>query len=133
MNVVAFIKLVTIPYFQKKSNKNFTTNNCIDGEEFRYHSKNNYYQIVNKNIKIDDLSKIKTFYPLKNLSNTLDVRKYDPKTHLIVLLEFNKNKEYFIESNQDIFVDSPNVVVLNNVNIIDLLINDYDFIDVPKS
>ena len=87
------------------------TNHFIQGEQLILNTKNQYFSIINNNYQVKDLNKLTHFHP----SSYLDKLNYDPSKHIIVRLEFNKNKQYFIESNQAITVDNPDVTIINNV------------------
>ena len=87
---------------------------------------------------MSDLSrgKISNFFiPLGGeMQNRLDMWGYDPKKHSIVLLDFSKNKGYFVESNQDINVEHPDITIMSeDTDIYDLLMSRPKFVPLPDS
>lgn len=119
------------------SRRHFGTDFYINGEYFRSRTKNEYVQIVDKKKSVGDLSRQHDtfFVPLRGeMQNRLDMWGYDPKKHSIVLLEFSKNKGYFVESNQDIKVAHPDVIVVSeDTDIYDLLMSRPKFVPLPDS
>lgn len=98
-----------------KSNERCATDRLVSGELFRKKSNNQYFRIVDKNTKISDLNSFRYFYPLHFIER--DTNKsighvFDSKKHMLVRLEII-NKQYFVESNQAITIDNPDVTILN--------------------
>lgn len=97
----------------KHGSRNYFGTDCgINGEYFRSRSKNEYYNIVDKNMSTRDISTLSFFVPSSKLPERLHIWNYDPKKHLIVRLYFHKNKSYFVESYQDIKITNPDVIVM---------------------
>lgn len=109
----------------------FCTDYSINGEYFRSKTKNEYFQMVDKDCKVEDLSKLAFFIPSEKLSGRLYDWGYDPKKHSIVCLSFSKYKSYFVENNQDIKVDRPDVIVLSDMEIEELLLYSPKFVNLP--
>lgn len=95
----------------------------INGEYFRSRTDNQYFNIVDKDIKIKEIKEFDHFVPSTRLFDL----EYDSTKHVLVRLEFNKDKSYFVESNQCISVKNPDVTILNNITKIEELI-----LSVPK-
>jgi hypothetical protein len=124
--------------YKHGSRRHFGTDNSINGEYFRSRSKNEYFQIIEKKMSVGDLSIgiiRNRFIPLRGeMENRLDLWGYDPKKHSIVLLEFSKNKGYFVESNQDVQTDHPDVTIMSDdTDIYDLLMSRPKFVPLPDS
>lgn len=117
-------------YFKYGSRNYFGTDCSINGEYFRSRSKNEYYQIIDKNTMAKDLSERNFFVPSNKLPERLHLWKYDPKTHLIVRLDFDKNKQYFVENNQDINITNPDVIVMT-ADYNDVISNLPEFVPLP--
>jgi hypothetical protein len=118
--------------FKYGSRNYFGTDCAINGEYFRSKSKNEYYNIIDKNAPAKDISELTFFIPSNKLPERLKMWKYDPKKHLIVRLAFDKNKKYFVESYQDINImdRNPDVIVMT-VDDKELLANLPEFVPLP--
>ena len=113
------------------SRKYFCTNTSINGEYFRSRTDNKYFQIIKKDWELGSLQYLTHFYPSTEMRYHLDRMKYDPDKNAIVFLEFTKDKEYFIESNQAIKVGNPSVTVINNAHLEELIANLPKFVPLP--
>jgi hypothetical protein len=120
-----------VSYKTHGSRKYFNTNVSINGEYFRSRSDNRYFHIITKDYEIKHISNITHFFPDSDLSDQLYDINYDPNKHVIVLLQFTKNKGYFVESNQAITVANPDVTILLNKDITELLTDRPKFIPLP--
>ena len=118
--------------FKYGSRNYFGTDCAINGEYFRSKSKNEYYNIIDKNAPAKDISELTFFIPSEKLPERLKMWKYDPEKHLIVRLVFDKNKKYFVESYQDINImdRNPDVIVMT-VDDKELLENLPEFVPLP--
>lgn len=133
-NSISNIMLSTFPkafasyyngLFTSKNKNDFICTDCyFTGEEIKSKSNNQYFRIVDKNEKISNLNNFNYYFPLHHIMETSDKLnfKFDPNKHMLIRLEFTKNKKYFIESNQCISVmnfshindnNKPDVTVLN--------------------
>jgi hypothetical protein len=93
------------------SRHNFQTDLAINGEYFRSRTDNQYFCVVDKNIKVGEISQyMGDFRPL---DDAIRIRPYHPDKNIILRLEFTKNKAYFVESYQAISVRNPDVTVMN--------------------
>lgn len=102
------------------SKKYFSTDGAINGEYFRSRTNNQYFCVVDKNIKLCDVhNHIGDF---RELEEAIKIRKYNPEKHNILRLEFTKNKKYFVESYQAIDMcydgtnnekEKPDVTIMN--------------------
>ena len=110
----------------------FTTDYFIEGEYFRSKTNNEYFRIIDKNEYMKNSQQITHFFPSSNLSSHPHFKNYDPEKHVIIRLEFNKNKNYFVESNQAITVKNPDITILNNTSIDELIVNTPKFINLPN-
>jgi hypothetical protein len=110
----------------------FSTDMSINGEYFRSKSKNEYYQIIDKNTQAKDISKLTFFIPSEKIKERLILWDYDHKKHLIVRLDFNKDKGYFVESYQDITITDPDVIIMT-VDDKELLANLPIFTPLPRT
>lgn len=115
----------------KNGSRNYFSTDCsINGEYFRSRTDNQYFRIVNKDFEIKHLYQLTHFFP----PNQLTIFEYDPVKHVIVRLEFSKDKSYFVESNQAITVKNPDVTVLNNVTTMEELLSSIPkFVDLPQN
>jgi hypothetical protein len=77
-----------------------------------------------------DLSTLSFFIPSNKLPERLKIWKYDPKKHLIVRLDFKKDKAYFVESYQDINIINPDVIVMT-ADDNDVIANLPEFVPLP--
>jgi hypothetical protein len=118
--------------FKYGSRNYFGTDCAINGEYFRSKSKNEYYNIVDKESPAKDISELTFFIPSEKLPERLKMWKYDPEKHLIVRLAFDKNKRYFVESYQDINITDRNPDVMT-VDDKELLANLPEFVPLPNS
>lgn len=118
--------------FKTGSRNIFSTDMGINGEYFRSKSKNEYYQIIDKNTQAKDISKLCFFVPSEKIKERLILWGYDSKKHLIVRLDFNKNKSYFVESYQDITITDPDVIVMT-LDDKELLENLPEFTPLPRT
>ena len=104
-------------FTRRKSNHKqyFITDNTMDGEYFRSKTKNQYFCLVDKNVKLGDVhNHIHDFRELEEA-----VKNYDPENHRILRLEFTKNKKYFAVGSQAIEMcwegvkEKPDVTIMN--------------------
>ena len=98
-------------YFQYGSRKYFTTDTSINGEYFRSRTNNQYFCVVNKNVKIEEINSY--ICDFRNLEDAIKIRKYNPKTDILLRLNFEKNKSYFVESYQAITIKNPDFTIVN--------------------
>ena len=98
------------------SRNSFGTDISIIGEYFRSLCNNQYFAVVPKST---DLKYIKDFKPSYKLLSNIDFHKYK-----LLRLEIVKNKGYFVESNQDISINNPDVTELN-INVDNLIIPEF--------
>ena len=97
--------------------RGLTNNDCklitdtyINGECFLSKPNNKYFCIVDKNIKINELTRLNLeFNPINRILKS----HYDSEKHIILRLEFTKNKIYFVESYQAISTYNPDVTIMN--------------------
>ena len=97
--------------FKYGSRNHFSTDHHINGEYFRSRTDNQYFCVVDKNIKINEISMFMGDF--RELHNALGTRNYNEDKHIILRLEFTKNKQYFVESYQAITVKNPDVTVMD--------------------
>lgn len=83
------------------SRKSFTTDGFINGEYFRSMTDNQYFAVVDKSIRLQDIS---YFRPSNKLPKEIDFNK-----EKLYRLEIVRNKKYFIESNQHITIRNPDI------------------------
>ena len=98
-------------YFSKDGSRHFACNCYINGEYFRSKTNNQYFSVVKKDVKLDNIHN--AIYDFRELEKAIELRKYNPETDNIVRLEFSKNKKYFVESYQAIFTDNPDITIIN--------------------
>jgi hypothetical protein len=87
------------------SYKRFGTDGYINGKYFRSMTDNQYFAVIDKSIRPQDIS---YFRPSNKIIKNIDFNK-----DKLYRLEIVRNKEYFIESNQDISVKNPDVTELS--------------------
>jgi hypothetical protein len=105
---------------KKDGSRNYFGIDCsINGEYFRSRTDNQYFNIIFKDIKIKEIKEFDYFFPSTRLCDI----EYDSTKHVIIRLEFNKDKSYFVERNQCISVKNPDVTILNNVTTIEELLS----------
>jgi len=115
--------------FKYGSKKSFTTEYHINGEFFRSRTDNEYFWVVKKNSTIDQITRIPSFVPSYKLPERF---KYLNQNECVfVRLEFTKNKRYFVESNQDITVENPDVTILD-LSVEEILENTPKFIPIKQ-
>jgi hypothetical protein len=98
-----FMALKRVCIDTDETNDHFHTDCYVSGDTFIKKSNNQYFTVINK--KYTDSNNYSYFVSsdkMKNIKETFPF--YDDKKHYIVRLNFDRNKEYFIESNQDISV-----------------------------
>ena len=93
------------------SRSRFTTDCHINGEYFRSRTDNQYFCVVDKNAKVGELSQFVGDF--REIHHALKTRNYDRDKHVILRLEFSRNKEYFVESYQAINIKNPDVTVID--------------------
>ena len=93
------------------SRSRFTTDCHINGEYFRSRTDNQYFCVVDKNAKVGELSQFVEDF--REIRTALRIRNYNPDKHVILRLEFTKNKEYFVENYQAINIKNPDVTVMD--------------------
>ena len=116
-------------YFKYGSKSSFATNRHINGEYFRSRTNNQYFCVVDKNTKIGELSQFVGDF--REIHNALGTRNYHPDKHVILRLEFARNKEYFVESYQAISIKNPDVTVMN-IPLKELLLVTPKFEELPR-
>jgi hypothetical protein len=90
---------------QNGSRKRFGTDGSINGEYFRSMSDNQYFAVMDKSVKPQN---IVYFMPSNKLPNEIDFN-----TKNLYRLEIVRNKGYFIESNQCISIRNADVTEIN--------------------
>lgn len=100
------------------SRRNLSTDGAFNGEYFRSRTDNQYFAVVrkDKNIKLDDIIKGKRIGDFRDINYSVKFLKdTDPNLddHIILRLEFTKNKTYFVESYQSVTVSNPDVTIIN--------------------
>jgi len=111
----------------------FCTDCLINGEYFRKKSSNEYYNIVSKNISVEDMIYIGGFFHKEHFIRELKNCKFSNDKHIIIKLIFDNNKAYFVEANQNISVKYPNFVVIQNISSVDDFINNLEpFVPIPE-
>ena len=100
------------------SKKYFSTDGSINGEYFRSRTNNQYFCVVDKNIKLCEVNNY--LCDFRELEEAIKIRNYNPEKHNILRLEFTKNKKYFVESYQAIDMcyegkvkEKPDVTIMN--------------------
>lgn len=102
------------------SKKIFSTDCFINGEYFRSRTNNQYFCVVDKNIKLSDVHNFISDF--RELEQAIKIKNFNPEKHNILRLEFTKNKKYFVESYQAIGVcydrtnykkEKPDVTIMN--------------------
>ena len=103
-------------YMKNGSRQRFGTDGYINGEYFRSLSDNQYFAVATKSV---ELRYITFFVPSNKLPKNIDFSK-----EKLYRLEIVRDKKYFVESNQDITVDNPDVTEIN-IPIEKLIIPDF--------
>lgn len=98
-------------FVQNGSRNDFQTDLSINGEYFRSRTNNQYFCVVDKNTKIGEISEF--FGDFRELDKAINIINYNPEKHVILRLEFTKNKTYFVESYQAIDIRNPDVTIMN--------------------
>ena len=98
-------------FWKYGSRSRFTTDRHINGEYFRSRTDNQYFCVVDKNAKVGELSQFVGDF--REIHHALRTRNYDHDKHVILRLEFSRNKEYFVESYQAISIKNPDVTVMD--------------------
>jgi hypothetical protein len=98
-------------YMKYGSKYSFVTDMCINGEYLRSRTNNQYFCVIDKNTKCGEISNYTGDF--RKLDEAIKIRKYNPEKHLILRLEFVKNKQYFVEGYQAISVRNPDVTVMD--------------------
>jgi len=111
------------------SRNRFTTDCHINGEYFRSRTNNQYFCVVDKNVKVGELSEFMGDF--RQIHNALGTRNYHPDKHVILRLEFSRNKEYFVESYQAISIKNPDVTMMN-IPLKELLLITPKFEELPR-
>jgi hypothetical protein len=83
------------------SRNRFGTDGSINGEYFRSMSDNQYFAVMDKSVRPQDIT---YFRPSNKISKNIDFNK-----EKLYRLEIVRNKGYFIESNQDISIRNADV------------------------
>lgn len=118
-------------YSKYGSYKFFKTECYINGGYFRFRTKNQYYQIINKNSTIKEIENLTFFVPSNVLAKKIQQWGYNSNKHYIVRLEIVSTKAYYVNnSNQYINVEKPDVVVLTDIDIEEFLNNLPKFIPI---
>jgi hypothetical protein len=107
------------------------TNRYVSGQVLR-NTKNEYYAVVNHG---EPMKNHGYFIPFNKISSMyLYDSKYYESNHFdysILRLNFEDNKEYFIESNQDISVDNPSMTFLSRDEVLELIKTPPKFVILP--
>jgi len=98
-------------YWKYGSKNSFATDRHINGEYFRSRTNNQYFCIVDKNAPVGKISEFVGDF--REIHNALGTRNYDRDKHVILRLEFARNKIYFVESYQAINIKNPDVTVID--------------------
>ena len=93
------------------SRSNFSTNMYINGEYLRSRTNNQYFCVVDKNIKLCDIHKRSGEF--RKLDEVLKLSNYNPEEHNILRLEIMKNKKYFVEGYQAVYGENSDVTIMN--------------------
>ena len=101
---------------RKFGSKNYFSTDCaINGEYFRSRTKNQYFCVVDKNVKLCEVHN--HICDFRELEEAIKIRSYNPEKHNILRLEFTNNKNYFVESYQAIDMfnkeEKPDVTLIN--------------------
>lgn len=99
----------------------------VPGEYFVNESKNQYFRIVHKKNTVQDLQVLTHFVPIHFLKEA----DYNPEQHAIVRLVFDTKKQYFVESNQAITAENPDVLVMHDQTISKLRNQVPSFVELP--
>jgi len=116
-------------YWKYGSRSSFATDRHINGEYFRSRTNNQYFCVVDKNAKVGKLSEFVGDF--REIRNALETRSYDPDKHVILRLEFSRNKVYFVESYQAINIKNPDVTIMD-MPIEELLLITPKFEELPR-
>ncbi len=83
------------------------------GKVFKSKSNNQYYSVVNKTL----LFRTCSFEEFKCKNEFInDVKKFDSEKDCIIKLHINDEDDIHIKENQNIIIDNPSFLVLNNIN-----------------
>jgi len=115
--------------FKYGSKKDFITDYHINGEFFRSRTDNEYFWVIKKDSKINQLSNIPMFIPSYKLPERF--KYFNQNECVFVRLEFTKDKKYFVESNQDITIENPDVTILD-LSVKEILKNTPKFISIKQ-
>ena len=88
-----------------------STDHHINGEYFRSRTDNQYFCVIDKNTKINEISMF--IGDFRSLNEALRIRSYNPDKNIILRLEFTKNKAYFVENYQAITIKNPDITIMN--------------------
>jgi hypothetical protein len=113
--------------------KLFVTECFVDGEYFQSKSNNEYYNIIPKNMSVEDMCYIDEFFHKNIFIEMLKNYNFSNDKHIIIKLIFDKNKLYFVERNQNISIRYPNFTIIQNIESVDNFINNLGpFIPIPE-
>jgi hypothetical protein len=84
------------------SRRAFVTDMYINGEYLRSRTDNQYFCVVDETAEVGYVSGYTGDF--RNLDEATRIRKYNPEKHVILRLEFVKNKQYFVEGYQAISI-----------------------------
>ena len=100
--------------FASSTTMSIHTDYHFEGEFFKSRTKNQYFCVMDKNVKVGELSSLSNFHgDFRPLDHFESLRTCDPEKQVLLRLEFTKNKFYFVESNQAISIRNPDVTVMN--------------------
>ena len=107
----SFKKNQLFEVLSKYGSKNLFSTDCyINGEYFRSRSNNQYFCVVDKNIKLCEVHK--HVCDFRELEEAIKIRSFNPEKHNILRLEFMNDKKYFVESYQAIDIENPDVTLM---------------------
>lgn len=111
----------------------FCTDCGINGEYFKSKSSNEYYQVIQKNMTIEDMCYLEGFFHKEHFIRELKNCNFANHTHIIIKLIFDNDKSYFVEANQNISISNPNFEVIQNIKDINNFINNLQpFVPIPE-
>ena len=117
-------------YWKYGSKNSFATDRHINGEYFRSRTNNQYFCVVDKNAQVGKISEFVGDF--REIHNALGTRNYDRDKHVILRLEFARNKIYFVESYQAINIKNPDVTIMD-MPIEELLLITPKFEELPST
>lgn len=92
--------------------------NAVNGDYLRSRTNYQYFSVVDKNVKLGEVHN--HICDFRELEEAISMKEYNPEKHNILRLEFNKNKDYYVENYQaiDMFYKNgvkqkPDVTIIN--------------------